>query len=139
MSTTFSAMDIGRTGVGFSHHWLDTIAHNLANINSDTATDAEPFRAVRALARPNQRGPFAESGSGVHLAAQVLDDRDAPVRFDPNHPLADEDGNVAGPVMDTVGMMSDLIIAQRSYQSNLRTVQSAREAYEAALQLGRGR
>ena len=139
MSTTFSAMDIGRTGVGFSHHWIDTIAHNLANINTVTATDEEPFRALRVLARPNPRGPFAETGSGVHLAAQVPDEGDPPVLFDPNHPLADENGTVAGPVMDTVGMMSDLIIAQRSYQSNLRTVQTAREAYAAALQLGRGR
>lgn len=136
MNTTFSAMDIGRTGVGFSHHWLDTIAHNLANSNTVTAPGEEPYRAIRPLARPNMGGPFASTGSGVHVAAQVRQAGDPDLTYSPEHPLADENGLVARPVMDTVGMMSDLIIAQRHYQANVRTVQSAREAYEAALRLG---
>lgn len=136
MSTTFSAIDIGRTGVGFAHHWIDTIAHNLANSNTVTAPDEEPFRAMRPLARAVQAGGFAPSGSGVATIGQVHDEGEPPLVHDPAHPLADEDGYVAMPVMDVAGMMSDLLIAQRHYQANLRTVQSAREAYEAALRLG---
>jgi flagellar basal body rod protein FlgC len=33
--------------------------------------------------------------------------------------------------------MSDLIGAQRSYQANLSVVQSSRDAYEAAMRLGK--
>lgn len=135
---TFSAMNIGRTGVGFAHHWIDTIAHNLANSNTLTNPQDEPFRAMRPVARPNDGGPFAPTGSGVRVALQVREGGDPDLVYEPGHPLADEDGLVARPVMDTVGMMSDLIIAQRHYQANLRTVESAREAYEAALRLGRG-
>jgi flagellar basal-body rod protein FlgC len=134
--TTFSALQIGRTGVGFAHHWLDMVAHNLANANTTTAPDEEPFRALRPLARPLDGGPFADTGSGVYTAAQVRDGGDPPLVHDPAHPLADEDGLVAKPVMDTSGQMVDLMLAHRHYQANLKTIESAREAYQSALRLG---
>ena len=40
-------MNIGRTGVGFAHHWLDAIAHNIANVNTETTPGEDPFRAIR--------------------------------------------------------------------------------------------
>lgn len=134
--TTFSAINIGRTGAGFAHHWIDTIAHNLANANTVTATDEEPFRALRPVATPLTNGPYAQSGSGVVVGRQVREDGEAPIVHDPNHPLADEDGNVQKPRLDISGQMTDLIIAQRHYQANIRTVESAREAYQTALRLG---
>lgn len=136
MSTAFSALDIARTGVGFAHHWMDSIAHNVANANTVTATGEEPFRALRPVATPLQGGPFAERGSGVVMAAQVREEGDAPVTYDPSHPLADEDGLVQQPRMDLSGQLVDMMIAQRHYQANVRSVQSAREAYQTALQLG---
>jgi flagellar basal-body rod protein FlgC len=134
--TTFGAMEIGRTGVGFANHWIDSIAHNLANANTAVAPGEEPFRALRPVAMPLTGGPFAASGSGVHMAAQVRQGGDPTIVNSPGHPLADPNGNVSMPVMDTSGQMVDLMIAQRHYQANMRTVQSAREAYQSALRLG---
>lgn len=134
--SSFGAMQIGRTGVGFANHWIDSIAHNLANANTPSAPGEEPFRAQRPVAQATRGGPFADSGSGVHLAAKLLQEGDPTYVNDPTHPMADADGNVAMPVMDMSGQMVDLMIAQRHYQANMRTVQSAREAYQAALRLG---
>jgi flagellar basal-body rod protein FlgC len=134
--STFSAMQIGRTGVGFAHHWIDTIAHNMANVETRTAPGTEPFRAVQLVARTHAGGPFAATGSGVYVAAQVEADGDAPMAYDPAHALADEAGYVQLPLVDLGGQMTDLLIAQRAYQANLRTVESAREAYQSALRLG---
>jgi flagellar basal-body rod protein FlgC len=39
-------------------------------------------------------------------------------------------------MVDLGGQMTDLLIANRAYQANLRTVESAREAYQSALRLG---
>jgi flagellar basal-body rod protein FlgC len=133
---SFSAMDIGRTGVGFAHHWLDTIAHNMANANTVNGPGEDAFRSLRPVARPLGGGPFAETGSGVYTAAQVRDGGDPARVHDPNHPMADEDGLVTMPLVDVGAQMIDMMIAQRTYQANLRTVESAREAYQAALRLG---
>lgn len=134
--SAFSSMNIGRTGVGMAHHWLDKISHNLANANTVTSTDEEPFRAIRQVVRPLDGGPFAATGSGVHTAGITRDGSDPVHTFDPGHALADEDGMVQQAVVDTGAQMVDMIVAQRHYQVNMRTVSSAHEAYKAALQLG---
>ena len=137
MTTPFSAMDIGRTGVGFSRYWLDTIAHNLANANTVTGPDDEPFRARFVVAQANG-DELAPSGSGVHVADVVEDARDPMQVYEPGHPLADENGYVTRPAVDMAGQMTDLMLAQRTLQANVRSIQTAKEAYETALQIGRG-
>lgn len=134
--TMFSSIEIGRTGVGMASHWLDAISHNMANSNTVTPGDEEPFRALHNVVRPLEGGPFADTGSGVTTVAQVREEGEPAIVQDPDHPMADEDGNVALPVLDMTGQMVDMMAAQRHYQINLRTVQSAREAYQSALRLG---
>lgn len=135
--STFSAMDIGRTGVGFSRYWLDTVAHNLANVNTVTGPDEEPFRARFVVAGPNG-DQLVPTGSGVHVA-DVVEAGGEPVRtYEPDHPLADDQGFVTRPAVDMAGQLTDLMLAQRTYQANIRSIQTAKEAYEAALQIGRG-
>lgn len=134
--SAFSAMDISRTGMGFSRYWLDVIAHNLANANTVSATDdPEAFRARYVVAGTNT-DEIAPSGSGVHVADVVEMEGDPPIVYEPTHPLADEDGYVARSLVDVAGQMGDMMLAQRSYQLNARAVTAAREAYEAALRLG---
>ena len=139
MSSTFSGIDIGRTGIGFAHYWMDTIGHNLANVNTVRATDEEPFRARLIVAQELTGDTFATTGSGVAVRDVVADERGPNMVFDPNHPLADEAGYVNMPVVDMAGQMTDLIIANRTYQANARMISGAREAYESALRIGSGR
>ena len=131
----FDGIDIARTGVGFSQFWIETLAHNLSNANTVTATDEEPFRAHMLIAR-NLTDEIRPTGSGVKVASIEEDPNDAPLLHDPDHPLADEDGFVQGAVMDLAGNMTDLIQAQRSLQASARAIQSATEAYQSALQIG---
>ncbi len=55
----------------------------------------------------------------------------------PDHPLADADGMVRVPDIDMGDQMVQLMMAQRAYQANLSVVDRAKDAYQAALQLGR--
>ena len=133
---TFSAMDIARTGMGFSRYWLDVISHNLANANTVTTPgEEEPFKARYVLAGTNT-DELAATGSGVHVAGVEEDARDAQLVYAPGHPEADEEGYVARAVVDLAGQMTDMILAQRAYQMNAKSVTSAKEAYEAALRIG---
>lgn len=133
--STFSAMDVGRTGVGFARYWMDTIAHNLANTNTVRGPGEEPFRARMVVAQ-SLGGQITASGSGVAVRELVADGTEPGRAYDPGNPLADADGYVTQPVVDLAGQMTDLIIANRTYQANLRTIETGREAYQAALRLG---
>lgn len=131
----FSAIDVGRTGVGFARYWMDTVAHNLANANTVRDAGEEPFRARLVMAQT--LGDLkAPTGSGVAVGGVVEDGTEAARAFDPEHPQADEQGYVTQPVVDLAGQLTDLIISNRSYQMNLRTIKTAQEAYQAALRLG---
>lgn len=133
----FSAIDTGRTGVGFSRYWLDTIAHNMANLNTVRRGDEEPFRSRMIHGQQMESTP-GQPGRGVGVRS-VLDNPDGAIRvLDPDHPLADDEGYVTMPVVDPTTEMTNLIIASRSYQLNMRVISSAREAYESALRIGRG-
>lgn len=136
MSAIFSGIDIANTGLGFNKFWLDNVSHNLANLNTVRPGDEEPYRARVVVAQPVGESPYAESGSGVVARDVVEQGGEAARVFAPDHPLADEEGYLVRPVVDLAAQMTDLMIAQRSYQTNARSMQASKQAYEAALQIG---
>ena len=136
MSTIFSGIDIANTGLGFTKYWLDNVSHNLANLNTVRPGDEEPYRARVVVARPVGDAPYAASGSGVVVDDVLEQGGEAPRVHAPGHPLADEEGYLVRPVVDLAAQMTDLMIAQRAYQTNARSMQASREAYEVALQIG---
>ena len=102
----------------------------------DSAQD-DAQDAVTVLQPPNG-GEIVPTGSGVKVA-DVVEDQGDPVRvYAPDHPLADDEGYVTQAKVDLAGQLTDMMLAQRTYQANARTVQTAKEAYETALQIGRG-
>ena len=58
--------------------------------------------------------------------------------YDPVNLLADADCYVRRPDIDLVDQMTQLLMAQRGYQANLATIERATNAYQSALQLGKG-
>jgi flagellar basal-body rod protein FlgC len=131
----FSTLDIARTGVGFSRYWMDVIAHNIANVSTVRPAGEEPFRA-RFVVAQSLGDQTAPTGSGVEVGAVQEDQSQPPTIFDPTSPLADERGYVTQPVVDLGGQMVDLMQANRTYQLNLKAIETAREAYQSALRIG---
>ena len=81
----------------------------------------------------------AENGTpgGVRLVGAEFGNAEGRLVNQPDHPLADADGMVRVPDIDMGDQMVQLIMAQRAYQANLSVVDRAKDAYQAALQLGR--
>ena len=130
----FDAIDIARSGADVSQLWLQAIAHNIANINTVRSADEEPFRAKLVHAEEVLDGDGVGEGA---RAVEILDsDADPMVVFDPDNPLANEDGYVVRPVVDLSKEMTDMIAAQRSYQMNLQVIKTNEETYQAALRIG---
>lgn len=125
------AIGIAGTALTVHRKWLDAVADNLANVNTATATSGDAFRARYIVARADA------SGQGVHVDGAEFGDAQGRIVHEPNHPLADEDGNVRYPDIDMSEQMGALIMAQRGYQANAAVVDRAKETYQAALQIGR--
>ncbi len=134
MSGLFSVFGIAGSGVTVHRKWLDAIADNLANINTARATNEEAFRARYVLARAVDYG---DGTGGVEVAGTALGSAQGKLVYDPQHPLADAEGNVRLPDIDLGSQMAQLMMAQRGYQASLAVVDRAKDAYTAAIQIGR--
>ena len=130
----FGALGIAGSGVTVYRKWLDAVSDNLANMNNVSSTAGEAFRARYIDARANEYG---SGEGGAYVAGTVFGNPEGRVVHQPDHPLADEDGNVRVPDIDMGDQMGQLIMAQRGYQANLAVVTRAQEAYGHALQIGR--
>ena len=136
MSGIFGVLGIAGTGLTVHRKWLDAASDNIANINNVTSTSNDAFQARYVIAQAVDYGGGTE---GVQVnGAAFSGKREGKTVYEPDHPLADERGNVRYPDVNLGDQMGNLIMAQRGYQANLAVVDRAREAYQSALQLGKG-
>jgi len=131
----FGAIDISATGLDVSRLWIEITSHNLANLDTVRPTDEEPFRALLLRVQENRDG-LARGGGGVEAVGFSRSTGSADRVYIPQHPFADEEGTLIRPVVDLATEMSNLILATRMYQVNLRAIESSREAYASALRIG---
>ena len=131
----FGAIDAASSGASVARTWLDAISDNVANMNTVRSADQEPFRARMVVARSVE----GDNGVGRGVAvAGIVAKPGEPIRvYDPAHPMADAEGYVTRPNVDLTEEMTNLLIASRTYQANLSVIDRARDAYQAALQIGR--
>ena len=130
--SVFSVIGIAGTGATVYRKWLDAVSDNIANLNTVRATSEAAYQEKRVIAEPMP-------GGGVQVAGVLAgSSAEGKLVYEPTHPLADANGMVRYPDVDLSSEMTQLIMAQRGYQANLSSVDRAREAYQAALQLGRG-
>jgi flagellar basal-body rod protein FlgC len=136
MSGIFGAIGIAGTGLTVYRKWLDAVSDNIANINNVTSTSQDAFQARYIVA---QAADYGSGTEGAEVGGAVLSGKtDGRIVYEPDHPLADEDGNVRYPDINLGDQMSQLIMAQRAYQANIAVVDRARDAYQSAIQLGKG-
>ncbi|GIE90333.1 flagellar basal body rod protein FlgC [Actinoplanes regularis] len=127
----FNAIGIASTGVTVHRKWLDAVSDNLSNMNNVSRTSENAFQARYVQARE------AQDGNGTEVAAVRFGNPEGVVVYEPDNPLADEQGYVRKPDIDMGSQMAQMMMAQRSYQANLSVVDRARDAYTAAINLGK--
>lgn len=132
-----SAREIAVSGLRAQRTRMNVIATNLANSQTTRmAGGGGTFRRQLALFRSAPFGMAAGTRPQGVQVEKIVDDP-SPLRamFDPNHPDADKDGYVRYPNVDIAVEMTDLIAAQRAYESNLAVMASTKRMSERALDI----
>jgi flagellar basal-body rod protein FlgC len=127
----FNAVGVAGTGVTVYRKWLDAVSDNIANMNNVSRTSENAFQARYVIAQE------AQDGNGAQIGGTALGNAEGKLVYEPANPLADADGYVRYPDIDLSSQMGQMIMAQRAYQANLSVVDRARDAYTAAIQLGK--
>jgi flagellar basal-body rod protein FlgC len=130
----FGAIGVAGTGVTVYRKWLDAVSDNISNINTVRPTDQGAFQARYVVA---QAVDYGSGTGGVQVGGIAYGSAVGRMVYEPGNPMADKNGYVRYPDIDLGSQMGQLIMAQRGYQANLAVVDRAKDAYTAAINLGR--
>lgn len=131
----FDSLDIGASALQAQRTRLDTIAANLANVNTTRQPDGRkvPFQRRMAIFAPGQA--HDPSKAGVHVK-EILLDSSAPRKvFEPTHPDANADGYVSYPNVDMAVEYVNALEASRAYEANVTMMETTKAMLNASLRL----
>lgn len=147
MADFLTGMRISSSGMAAQRMRMNTIASNIANINTTQTPEGGPYRRKDVVfeSMPDAKN-FGEIISSTDPAGSfqrvqvtdVISDRKAPLlKYEPDHPDANADGMVAYPNINLMEEMTNMIQASRSYEANVTAVQASKDMALSALEIGR--
>lgn len=127
-----ASMFIAGSGMRAQGARLRVISENIANADSTAQTPGgDPYR--RKMVTFENVMDDALRADVVRVRQISEDQSDFELQFDPQHPAANGDGYVALPNVSTLIETMDMREANRSYQANLRLVETARNMHAQTL------
>ena len=147
MADFLTGMRVSSSGMAAQRMRMNTIASNIANINTTQTPEGGPYRrkdvVFEAMPDAKNFGEIITSSdpAGGFQRVQVTDvisDRKAPLlKYEPDHPDANADGYVAYPNINLMEEMTNMIQASRSYEANVTALQASKDMALSALEIGR--
>lgn len=142
----FQSFDIAASGMTAQRFRMDTIAENIANVNTTRTEDGTPYRRkIVSFEEKNTSPTFSDAlkratefrGDGVKVVRVAEDTTtDFIMEYDPAHPDADENGYVLYPNVNTVTEMTNLIDSSRAYEANVTAFDAVKAMASAGLRIG---
>ena len=143
-----NVFDIAGSGMNAQSIRINTTASNIANAESASSSIDETYRArkpwfsvmEKTFMEVNAKNQFetVENGIGAGVQVDGIVEKDAPLKapFQPDHPMANEDGYVYYPNVNIVEEMTDMMSSSRSYQMNVEVLKTAKQMMQRTLTLG---
>lgn len=135
----YNIFDVAGSGMSAQSLRLNVTASNIANANSVSSSVEETYRGRHPVfAAEMQKAAAGQSESVPVQVLGIVEDQD-PLRqeYNPNHPLADNDGFIYKPNVNVMEEMANMMSASRSYQTNVQVADAAKQMLMKTLQLGK--
>lgn len=104
---------------------MNAAASNLANAGSVAGSAEDAYRPLRPTFEAEL--DRASGLTGVRVTSVTPSDIEAIRRHDPDHPLADENGDVWEAPVDETGEMIEIMESARQYQNLVEALQTAKQ------------
>ncbi len=119
------SLRISAAGMKAQGSRLRVIAENMANADSLSKTPGgDPYRRqVMTFKNTLDRALGVDT---VKVDRIIGDPGEFELRYEPEHPAADDKGYVKLPNVNTLIELSDMREAQRSYEANLKVIEASR-------------
>ncbi|MRS13575.1 flagellar basal body rod protein FlgC [Enterobacteriaceae bacterium RIT691] len=129
-----SIFDVAGSALAAQSKRLNVAASNLANADSVTGPDGQPYRAKQVVFQVD--APIGAATGGVKVANVVESQDPFKLVYQPGNPLADAKGYVKMPNVDVVEETVNTMSASRSYQANVEVLNTVKSMMLKTLTLG---
>ncbi|MEQ1537601.1 MAG: flagellar basal body rod protein FlgC [Sphingorhabdus sp.] len=133
VANNLSIFDISGRAMSAQLVRLNTTASNLANAGTVSGSEASAFRAMK----PVFRTVMGDNGTATVAVDQITQATANPVkRHEPDHPLADNNGDVWEAAVDSASELVEMVETARHYQNNVQVLSTAKGLISETLRLG---
>ncbi len=122
---------------------LNLVASNLANANSASSSVEETYKARHAVFQTVYKNSLGGDTNGSRDGASVMVkgvvESQEPLRaeYKPDHPLANEEGYVYMPNVNSIEEMTDMIAASQSYKDNVQVLNTTKKLLLQTINMGK--
>ena len=136
--SSFKIFDIAGSGMNAQNLRLNLVASNISNANSVSSSIDETYKSRQPVFAAQLKDAINQQNSagGVDILGVVESDAPPVMEYSPNHPMADEEGYIFKPNVNTVEEMANMMSASRSYQNNVEVLNTAKELMMQTLRMG---
>ncbi len=127
-----SIFDIAGSAMQAQSIRLNVTASNLANANSVAGSAEQAYKSRQ----PVFAAILKDQIGGVQSIGIVESQREPEMRFEPGHPMADDQGYIYASNVDVVEEMANMMSASRSYQTNVELLNTTRQLMLQTLKMG---
>jgi flagellar basal-body rod protein FlgC len=141
-----TSLKISASGLKANRKRMAAISSNIANAQTTRTAEGGPYRKKEVVfgSEPAREsfseileGEMNEKAQSVHATEVISTDRPPILKYEPNHPDANEQGYVAYPNINVMEEMANMISASRSYEANISALNTTKSMAMKALEIGR--
>jgi len=125
MPGPMTLFELGQRAMSAQLVRMNAAASNLANAGSVSATEQGAYKPLRPVFA--EQLDAATGLSTVRVDSVRRQDTAAVRRHDPDHPLADENGDVWAAPVDESSEMVEMLEASRQYQNMVEALSTAKQ------------
>ena len=136
--SSFKIFDISGSGMSAQSLRLNLVASNISNANSVSSSVNETYKSRQPVFAAELKNIMDQqhAASKVNVLGVVESQAPAVMEYAPNHPMANEEGYIFKPNVNTVEEMANMLSASRSYQNNVEVLNTAKELMLQTLRMG---
>jgi flagellar basal-body rod protein FlgC len=118
---------------------LNTTSSNLANADSISSSARDTYKARHAVfgAELSKAKYNRDHTVPVKVMGIVESDKPLSAEYNPDHPLANDDGYIYKPNVNVMEEMANMISASRSYQTNVQVADASKQMLMSTLRMGK--
>lgn len=117
---------------------LNTTSSNMANADSVSSSAAETYKARQAVFGAELSKARYKQDHTVPVKVLGIVESQKPLRaeYNPDHPMANDDGYIFKPNVNVMEEMANMISASRSYQTNVQVADASKQMLQSTLRMG---